>query len=157
MFETSERILAMKRSVLSLLAAMVLFLMVPVKAQVDSAGMIQGLTIGKENFDKLVVYIETMGYTLKGNTGGRYTYYDSRGNRHVLEAVRVDPITLQRSAKGRVFWINVMCRRHAADSRGRINYLISTKSIWLEYPDSSKAAIVTFGYNELLHKIAWEK
>lgn len=109
------------------------------------------IEISKENFLKIVDYIEKNGFLIHSGKGKeaehQYTFFDSKGNRHAMIAVKRDGVVFQVSVWAYYKGIN--------DLQHFFGYYINEKEVgpFLNLDTRKEKDDVKFAFDEFLQKV----
>jgi hypothetical protein len=113
------------------------------------------IPVGKENFTKLVTFIEKKGFAVKTKgipSDYQYTFYDSKENRHAMITIKRDEND-EPSLTGTVGSISVW--GHVKGMGGQKNYFgyaITQDSAFSFTEDEEHFLDIKLGYEEFLEK-----
>lgn len=124
------------------------------------------IPVGKENFEKLIAFIEKHGFTTDGGReripcGKQYTFYDKSGYRHAFLTFKTDSAG-NPSMTGTVKEVIIYGYRNGIKNQEHFfPYRINSEKVFNDIPEIDgswpEAEIVKKGYEEFLAKVQKSK
>lgn len=118
----------------------------------------KSIEVSREDFERLVNYIEKHGFVVKERgvpSDHQYTFFDSKGNRHAMITIKRDQ-TDKPSTQGKVDQISVWAYRQGIrDQEHFFGYAITSTEVkpFIEPISPEERNDIEFGYREFLAKV----